>query len=340
MDKAQLKATAEHIVANGKGILAADESTGTIGKRFAGINVENVEPNRQAYRQLMFTTPGAEQFIGGVIQYDETLRQSTDDGKPFAQLMNELDVVPGIKVDTGAKELAGHPGEMITEGLDGLRDRLAEYYQLGARFAKWRAVITIDEAKNLPSEYCINANAQALARYAALCQEANIVPIVEPEVIMDGGHSIETCETVTTRALTALFNELKAANVYMEGILLKPNMILSGTENPRQAGVDEVAERTVRVLKNCVPSSVPGVVFLSGGQDNILATQHLQAMNANYEMPWALSYSYGRALQAPALKAWAGETTNIPAAQTAYLLRARNNSAAALANYNDEMENA
>lgn len=338
MDKAQLKATAEQIVANGKGILAADESTGTIGKRFASINVENVEPNRQAYRQMLLTTDGSEAFIGGVIQYDETMRQSTTDGKPFAQLMTELGVVPGIKVDTGAKELAGHPGEMITEGLDGLRDRLAEYYDLGARFAKWRAVINIDEAKSLPSEYCVNANAQALARYAALCQEANIVPIVEPEVIMDGAHSIETCETVTTRALTALFKELQAAGVYLEGILLKPNMILSGTENPRQAGIDEVAERTVRVLKNCVPSSVPGVVFLSGGQADVLATQHLQAMNANYQMPWALTYSYGRALQAPALKAWGGETSNVAAAQAAYLLRARNNTAAALGNYSDDME--
>lgn len=340
MDKAQLKATAEQIVANGKGILAADESTGTIGKRFASINVENLESNRQAYRQMLLTTAGAEAFIGGVIQYDETLRQSTTDGKRFADLMNELGVVPGIKVDTGAKDLAGHPGEMITEGLDGLRDRLAEYYELGARFAKWRAVINIDEANNLPSEYCINANAQALARYAALCQEANIVPIVEPEVIMDGGHSIETCESVTTRALTALFKELQNAGVYLEGILLKPNMVVSGTENPRQAGVEEVAERTVSVLKNCVPSSVPGVVFLSGGQADVLATQHLQVMNANYEMPWALSYSYGRALQAPALKAWGGEAANVEAAQAAYLLRARNNTAAALGNYNDEMENA
>lgn len=338
MDKAQLKATAEQIVANGKGILAADESTGTIGKRFASINVENVEPNRQAYRQMLLTTDGAEAFIGGVIQYDETMRQSTTDGKPFATLMNELGVVPGIKVDTGAKELSGHPGEMITEGLDGLRDRLAEYYDLGARFAKWRAVINIDESNSLPSEYCINANAQALARYAALCQENNIVPIVEPEVIMDGAHSIETCETVTTRALTALFKELQNAGVYLEGILLKPNMVLSGTDNPRQAGIDEVAERTVRVLKNCVPSSVPGVVFLSGGQDDVLATQHLQAMNANYEMPWALSYSYGRALQAPALKAWSGEADNVAAAQAAYLLRARNNTAAALGKYNDDME--
>lgn len=338
MDKAQLKATAEKIVANGKGILAADESTGTIGKRFASINVENVESNRQAYRQMLLTTAGAEAYIGGVIQYDETLRQSTTDGKRFADLMDELGVVPGIKVDTGAKDLAGHAGEMITEGLDGLRDRLAEYYELGARFAKWRAVINIDEANNLPSEYCLNANAQALARYAALCQEANIVPIVEPEVIMDGAHSIETCETVTTRALTALFNELQNAGVYLEGILLKPNMVVSGTENPRQAGIDEVAERTVRVLKNCVPSSVPGVVFLSGGQSDVLATQHLQAMNANYEMPWALSYSYGRALQAPALKAWGGDAANVEAAQAAYLLRARNNTAAALGNYTDEME--
>lgn len=289
---------------------------------------------------MLLTTDGSEAFIGGVIQYDETMRQSTTGGKPFAQLMTELGVVPGIKVDTGAKELAGHPGEMITEGLDGLRDRLAEYYALGARFAKWRAVINIDEAKSLPSEYCVNANAQALARYAALCQEANIVPIVEPEVIMDGAHSIETCETVTTRALTALFKELQAAGVYLEGILLKPNMILSGTENPRQAGIDEVAERTVRVLKNCVPSSVPGVVFLSGGQADVLATQHLQAMNANYQMPWALTYSYGRALQAPALKAWSGEASNVAAAQAAYLLRARNNTAAALGNYSDDMETA
>jgi fructose-bisphosphate aldolase class I len=313
---------AKAIVADGKGILAADESTGTIGKRFDSIDVESVEDTRRAYRETLFTTAGAEEAISGVILYDETLRQSAADGRPFAKVLQDKGIIPGIKVDMGAKPLAGSPDEKVTEGLDGLRERCQEYYGLGARFAKWRAVITIAGDKH-PSQACISANAHALARYAALCQEASLVPIVEPEVLMDGGHDIERCAAVT------------------EATLLKPNMVLSGTECASQAGVDAVARRTVEVLKRAVPAAVPGIVFLSGGQSDILATEHLDAMNKLGEtLPWKLSFSYGRALQAAALKAWGGKAENVPAAQQAFLHRARANGAAALGTWSAAMEQA
>lgn len=337
MDRQALAEIAQQIVANGKGVLAADESFPTIGKRFDTINVENTEANRQAYRQLMFTADAAD-YIGGVILFDETIRQSTDDGKPFPQLLAEQGIVPGIKVDKGAKPLAGFEGETITEGLDGLRDRLAEYYDLGARFAKWRAVIDINVDEAVPSAYAIQSNAAALARYAALCQEAGIVPIVEPEVLMDGDHSIEDCYDVTTAALDALFSELKDAEVEMEGILLKPNMIVPGKKCPEQADVQRVAELTVRCLKSCVPATVPGIVFLSGGQSEQLATEHLDAMNKLGELPWALSFSYGRALQQSALNTWRGEAGNIADAQAAYAHRAKCNALAAKGEYSVEME--
>jgi len=337
MEKHDLASIAQQIVANGKGVLAADESFPTIGKRFDAINVENTEANRQAYRQLMFTADAAD-YIGGVILFDETIRQSTDDGKPFPELLAEQGIVPGIKVDKGAKPLAGFAGETITEGLDGLRDRLAEYYDLGARFAKWRAVIDINVDEAIPSAYSIQANAAALARYAALCQEAGIVPIVEPEVLMDGDHCIEDCYDVTTAALDALFSELKDAEVELEGILLKPNMIVPGKKCPEQADVQRVAELTVRCLKSCVPATVPGVVFLSGGQSEQLATEHLDAMNKLGDLPWALSFSYGRALQQSALNTWRGEADNIPAAQAAYAHRAKCNMLAANGKYAVDME--
>ncbi|MDT0635398.1 class I fructose-bisphosphate aldolase [Spectribacter hydrogenoxidans] len=328
--------TANALVAPGKGILAADESTGTITKRLAGISVESNEANRQAYRDLLFTTEGAEAFISGVILFEETLFQSGLDGTPFTDLLTRKGVIPGIKVDKGAKPLAGSPDEKITEGLDGLRERLADYAKAGARFAKWRAVITIGDG--MPTDYCIDTNAHALARYAALCQEAGIVPIVEPEVLMDGPHDIERCEAVTERTLTRVFDELVAQQVLLEGMLLKPNMVISGTECPQQAGVDEVAATTLRCLRRHVPAAVPGIVFLSGGQSDELATRHLNAMNQLGDAPWTLSFSYGRALQAPALAAWSGKSDNVPAAQQAYYRRARCNGAAALGQYTDAME--
>jgi len=330
--------TAKALVADGKGILAADESTGTITKRLAGIGVESTEANRQAYRNLLFTTEGAEAFISGVILFEETLFQTADDGTTFAKLLADRGVMPGIKVDKGAKSLANGGEELVTEGLDGLRERLATYREAGARFAKWRGVIDITADR--PTDYCIRVNAHALARYAALCQEAGIVPIVEPEVLMDGDNSIERCEEVTTRVLTAVFDELAAQNVLLGGMLLKPNMIISGKGCAQQASVDDVADATLRVLTQCVPADVPGIVFLSGGQSDELATAHLDAMNKRGSAPWALSFSYGRALQAPALAAWRGEKTNVEAAQKAYYKRARNNSAAANGQYSADMENA
>ncbi len=334
----QLKKVARDLVAPGKGILAADESTGTATKRLESVGVESTEENRRRYREILFTTPGAEAFISGVILFEETLRQSTGEGTPFPEYMNSLGVIPGIKVDAGAKELAGHPGEKITEGLDGLRDRLAEYATLGAKFAKWRAVITIDTAKGLPSDYCLDANAHALARYAALCQEAGLVPIVEPEVLMDGDNSIEVCEAVTNRALNRVFNALYEHGVLLEGILLKPNMVIAGKEAKRQASPREVAEATVRCLRRHVPAAVPGIVFLSGGQSDELATEHLSLMNRLGSNPWELSFSYGRALQAPALKAWAGEEANAEAAQKAFYHRARCNGAARSGDWSEAME--
>jgi fructose-bisphosphate aldolase class I len=336
MDVQRLEETASAIVAEGKGILAADESDSTIKKRFDSIGVESTEENRRAYRDLLFTTEGVEEYISGVILFDETIRQSSADGTPFPKLLESKGVIPGIKVDTGAKPLALGEGETVTEGLDGLRDRLEEYRGLGARFAKWRAVISI--GPKIPSEYCIWANAHALARYAALSQEAGLVPIVEPEVLMDGDHTLERSFEVTSRTLHAVFTELRDQRVHPEGILLKPNMVLSGYECVEQASHEEVAVETIRCFKRHVPAAVPGVVFLSGGQSDEDATANLNAMNALGEHPWQLSFSYGRALQAPALKAWRGKEENVEAAQRAYYHRAKMNSAARTGVYVPEME--
>ncbi|HVM16682.1 MAG TPA: class I fructose-bisphosphate aldolase [Gaiellaceae bacterium] len=332
----ELHDTARALVAEGKGILAADESDGTIKKRFDSIGVESTEENRRAYRDLLFTTEGVEEFISGVILYDETIRQSSADGTPFPQLLERKGVIPGIKVDKGAKPLALADGETVTEGLDGLRGRLEEYRELGARFAKWRATYTIGGGK--PSEYAIWTNAHALARYAALCQEAGIVPIVEPEVLMDGSHTIEESFSVTSRVLHALYTELRDQRVEFEGTLLKPNMVLSGYDCADQADHQRVAEMTMRCFYRHVPAAVPGIVFLSGGQSDEDATANLNAMNALGEHPWQLSFSYGRALQAPALKAWRGDPANVEAAQRAYYHRAKMNSAARSGMYAPEME--
>jgi len=331
-----LAATAGALVTDGKGILAADESFGTIEKRFKKIGIPSTEENRQAYREMLFTTKGVEDFISGVILFDETLRQTTVGGTRFATVLSDVGIIPGIKVDSGAKALAGFPGEKVTEGLDGLRERLAEYGKLGARFAKWRAVITIGDG--LPTAFCIKANAHALARYAALTQEAGLVPIVEPEVLMDGPHTIERCDEVTETTLKSVYGALHRHRVVLEGTLLKPNMVLSGKECPQQAGVEQVAELTVRCLRRCVPSAVPGIVFLSGGQSAEDATAHLNAMNAIGKHPWDLSFSYGRALQAPALDAWAGKSANVPAGQKAYYHRAKLNGAARYGTYTSAME--
>jgi fructose-bisphosphate aldolase class I len=332
----ELADTANALVAEGKGILAADESTGTIKKRLDSIGVESTEDTRRAYRELLFTTEGAEDYISGVILYDETIRQSASDGTPFPKLLESKGVIPGIKVDTGAKPLALAEGETITEGLDGLRERLAEYRALGARFAKWRATYSI--AADTPSEYCVWTNAHALARYAALCQEAGIVPIVEPEVLQDGTHTLEQSRKATGRVLQALYTELHDQRVDYRGTLLKPNMVLSGYEASDRAGVDEVAEATLECFYKHVPASVPGIVFLSGGQTDEDATAHLNAMNARGPHPWQLSFSYGRALQAPALKAWGGKPENVEAAQRAYYHRAKMNGAARTGMYAPEME--
>ncbi len=336
MSANELHETASAIVADGKGILAADESDGTIKKRFDSIGVESTEENRLAYRQLLFTTEGVEEYIGGVILFDETIRQSADDGTPFPKLLASKGIIPGIKVDKGAKDLANAPGEKITEGLDGLRGRLEEYRGLGARFTKWRAVITI--GKDTPSEYCLWTNAHALARYAALSQEAGLVPIVEPEVLMDGDHTIERSFEVTSRTLHAVFTELRDQRVQPEGMLLKPNMVLSGYDSSGQASHEEVAAETMRCFYRHVPAAVPGIVFLSGGQSDEDATANLNAMNAIGPHPWELSFSYGRALQAPALKAWAGKPENVEAAQRAYYHRAKMNGAARTGMYAPEME--
>lgn len=336
MNLNELNSVAKAMVGNGKGILAADESTPTIGKRFASINTESTEATRQRYREMLFTTAGVADYIGGVILFDETLRQSTSDGVPFAKFLADLGMIPGIKVDTGAKPLAGFPGETVTEGLDGLRDRLTEYYELGARFAKWRAVINIGE--DIPTDFCMHANARALARYAALCQEANIVPIVEPEVLMDGDHSIERCEEVTNAALDALFAALAEHKVALEGTVLKPNMVISGSDAAGRAGPAEVAEATLRCLKAHVPAAIPGIAFLSGGQTAEEATEHLDIMNKSGDHPWELSFSYGRALQAPALDAWQGEEANFGAGQTALFKRAKFNSLAHAGKFDTAME--
>ena len=330
---------ANAMVEKGRGILAADESTPTCTKRFDSIGVDSTEANRNAYRDMLFTTPGMEEFISGVILFDETLRQSTlKDGTPFPEYLTNLNVIPGIKVDKGAHNLPGTEGEKVTEGLDGLDARLKEYYELGARFAKWRAVITINESE--PSSSCVAANAHALARYAALCQENGIVPIVEPEILMDGSHTIEDSFIVTEEVLHSVFYELYGQNVLLEGMILKPNMVLSGYKCSEQASIDEVAEMTVTVLKRCVPSAVPGIAFLSGGQSNEDATAHLNSMNKilDNNSPWNLTYSYGRALQAPALDAWRGKEENVPAAQDAFCKRAKLNSLATKGDYSADME--
>jgi len=337
MNNDTLTSVASAIVAKQKGVLAADESSPTIKKRFDSIKVESNEENRRRYREILLTADGIERYVGGVILYDETLRQSTRDGIPFARVLSDRGIAPGIKVDQGAKALALYPGDKVTEGLDGLRDRLAEYKALGAQFAKWRAVIEIDE-RDLPSAFGIRANAHALARYAALCQEAGLVPIVEPEVLMDGAHGIERCEVVTARVLEAVFAELDAHRVLFEGMLLKPNMVVAGKKCTRQAGVQEVAEATIRCLKRYVPAAVPGIVFLSGGQSAEDATDHLNAMNAMGPQPWQVSFSYGRALQAPVLAAWQGQESNAAAAQAALLRRCHLNGLAREGQYARAME--
>ena len=333
----ELNAIARSIVADNKGVLAADESTGTIKKRFDAIGIESTEENRRAYRNLLFTTPGLEEYIGGVILYDETIRQSSDDGTPFPELLASKDVVPGIKVDTGAHDLAGHPDEKVTEGLDGLRARFEEYHVLGARFSKWRAVITIGDG--IPSDTCLHVNAHALARYAALSQEAGIVPIVEPEVLMDADNTIERCHEVTSRTLHLVFAELDRQGVALEGMLLKPNMVISGKQCPIKATPTQVAEQTVDCFLRHVPAMVPGIVFLSGGQSEVEATENLDAIN-QVGGPWPLSFSYGRALQASALEAWGGDPGNVEAAQAAFAHRARMNSLAAAGDWSADLEQA
>ncbi len=336
MTSNDLQATAKALVAPGKGILAADESNPTCKKRFDSIGVDSTEENRRQYRQMLFTTDGVAEFISGVILFDETLRQADDSGTLFPEMMASCGIIPGIKVDKGAKPLPFHEGETVTEGLDGLRDRVAEYESLGARFAKWRAVISIGEG--IPTDACLSANAHALARYAALCQEGGLVPIVEPEVLMDGTHDIDTSDDVTSRILECVFGELGQAGVDLEGMLLKPNMVLSGYDASDRAGVEEVASRTVECFRRHVPSAVPGIVFLSGGQSDEDATAHLNAMNQLGPHDWELSYSYGRALQAPALKAWSGQSDNLPAGQKAFYHRAECNSSARSGSYTLEME--
>jgi fructose-bisphosphate aldolase class I len=332
----ELQQTASRLVAEGKGILAADESNGTMDKRLKAAGVEPSEEMRRALRDLLFTTEGAAEHISGVILFDETFRQSSADGTPFPRLLEHQGMIPGIKVDTGAKPLAGSEDEKVTEGLDGLRERLAEYYDGGARFAKWRAVIAIGE--QLPSGYCVHVNAHALARYAALCQEAGIVPIVEPEVLMDGDHTIDRSEEVSGEVLTTVFGELRAQRVQLEGMLLKPNMVLAGYDCPDQPGDEEVAERTLRCLRRHVPAAVPGIVFLSGGQSDEDATNRLNVMNRMGLQPWEISFSYGRGLQAAALTTWHGDQDKVPDAQAQYRHRARCTGAARQGEYSEEME--
>ncbi len=321
-----LSAVAQELVAPGKGILAADESFPTIKKRFDPLGIPSTPETRAAYREMLFSAPGAEESISGVILFDETLRQTGPSGQKLVALLQERGIHPGIKVDRGAKALAGAPGEKVTEGLDGLRERIAEYRELGATFAKWRAVITIGDG--IPSSTCLATNAHALARYAALCQEGGLVPIVEPEVLMDGDHSIERCSEVTEATLRQVFAELAAQRVALEGMLLKPNMVISGKQNAHRAGVEEVARASVEVYRRTVPAAVPGIVFLSGGQSEEEATAHLAAMNRMGPHPWELSFSYGRALQESALRTWAGDPARVEAAQEAFLLRAHANSEA------------
>ena len=336
MYQRELETAAAAMVAKGKGILAIDESAPTCKKRFDSIGVESTVENRRAYRELLITVPGAAQFISGMILYDETIRQSAADGTPFPEVLKRQGILTGIKVDTGAKKLAGAPGEQITEGLDGLRERLAEYRGMGASFAKWRAVINIGDG--IPSQYCLDANAHALARYAALCEEAGLVPVVEPEVLMDGKHTLERCFEVTEATLRSVFNALYQQRVTLEHMVLKASMVISGSECPKRAGVEDVAIQTLRCLKRTVPVAVPGIVFLSGGQGNEEATAHLNAMNLMGPNPWPLSFSYGRALQDPALKTWRGQAAHLAAAQKALYHREKMNSAACLGRYTAQME--
>jgi fructose-bisphosphate aldolase class I len=338
MSKQELETVAQAMVAKGKGILAADESMGTIKRRFDSIKIESNENSRRAYREMLFTTKGLEEAISGVILFDETLRTAASDGTPFAQVLSKKGIIPGIKVDKGPIEIPGFPGETVTEGLDGLRGRVKEYKELGAKFAKWRAVITI--GAGIPTYTCLEANAHALARYAALCQEGGIVPIVEPEVLLDGDHSIERCQEVSEQTLKVTFTALFLHRVHLEGMILKPSMVVSGKGNPRQAGVDEVAERTLRCLKRTVPGAVPGIAFLSGGQSAVSATEHLNAMNTLGPHPWQVSFSYARALQDPALKAWKGEAGNVATAQRIFYHRAKMNSAARSGSYTKQLEEA
>lgn len=336
MDKTALERIAKDLVQKGKGILAADESNATVAKRFEAIKVVSNETTRQAYRDLLFTAPAIEDYISGVIMYDETIRQNSTDGRPFPVVLAERGIIPGIKVDKGAKDMAGFPGEKITEGLDGLRERLIEYYKMGARFAKWRAVISI--GKGIPSPACLAANAHALARYAALCQENSIVPIIEPETLMDGDHPIERCYEVTCSMLKKTFCEMMDMDIHLEGLILKPNMVVAGKGCAQQASVPQVAEYTLRCLRETVPAAVPGIAFLSGGQNAVLATEHLNAMNSLGEQPWEVSFSFARALQDPALSTWRGEPGNVTAAQKAFSHRARCNSAARYGKYTMTME--
>jgi fructose-bisphosphate aldolase class I len=334
-----LSDTVTMLFADSKGLLAMDESNPTCNKRFACLGIPQTETARRAYREMIVTTPGLSECIGGVILYDETIRQQTRDGIPFVKVLEEAGILPGIKVDIGVKDLAGHLDEKITEGLDGLRDRLVEYSRLGARFAKWRAVITI--AKDIPRPGCIQANAHALARYAALCQEAGLVPVVEPEVLMAGDHSLQRCFEVTEEVLRVVFCQLHAQGVVLEGMILKPNMVVTGSTCPTQEGVDEVADATIKCLLRAVPAAVPAIAFLSGGQSAVLASAHLNAMNVRFKsrLPWAVAFSYARAIQQPALKLWKGLDVNVPAAQLALYHRADCNRAARRGNYSPEMEN-
>jgi fructose-bisphosphate aldolase class I len=338
MKSQMLRDTATALFADDKGILAMDESTPTCNKRFASLGIPQTEETRRAYRELIVTTQELGECIGGAILYDETIRQKKRDGTPFVQVLTEAGIVPGIKVDRGAKDLAGHPGEKVTEGLDGLRDRLAEYSQMGARFAKWRAVIAIGDG--LPSWGCIDTNAHALARYAALCQEAGLVPIVEPEILMDGNHTLERCYEVTDEVLRTVFSELFAQRVMLEGMILKPNMVVAGVNCPKQQAVEEVADATVTCLLRSVPAAVPAIAFLSGGQSAELASARLNAMNPRFKsrLPWALAFSFARAIQQPALELWKGQEANVLAAQQALYHRARCNQAARRGEYSREIE--
>ncbi|MGH8274634.1 MAG: class I fructose-bisphosphate aldolase [Gammaproteobacteria bacterium] len=340
MDQNALTETAARMVAPGKGLLAADESSPTIAKRFDAVGVESTEENRRAYRNLLFTAPDIENYISGVILFDETIRQSASSGEPFPKLLEGRGILPGIKVDKGAKALAGHAGEKVTEGLDGLRERFAEYYKLGARFSKWRAVIAIEAQEGLPSDACIAVNAHALARYAALAQEAGIVPIVEPEVLIDGAHTQGQCESASARTLAAVFDELDAQGVLLEGMVLKPSMVIAGKKCPEQSPVAEVAEATLRTLRRHVPAATAGIAFLSGGQTPEQATAHLDAMNRAGPLPWPLTFSYARALQNPVLDRWRGEKKNAETAAAAFSERARLNHLARRGEYDASMERA